>query len=495
MKSIKNRLFLQIGIIVVILILLFMSAYTLLFNPIYMAAAKNKLFNQYKYINKLNRDDYTTIEKELNDYNKGFYVDAFIHNNQGTLIYQSKEYLVDSDKLKQLDILPAYLEDIPSFLEISDEEKINNNMSFIWAHDYLLDTKTLNAIGTLDNGDHLVLRVRLIPSEISIVSTNRFAPIVGIMLFVIGMGFAYILSTTFTKPLIEMSKATTEISNLNFDTKCDVESKDELGQLAAKINLLSEKLKVTIENLNVRNSELNNEIIEKTKIDEQRKQLLNNVSHELKTPLTLMQSYADGLKLNVAQDHDKADYYCDVIIDETEKMNDLINNLLNINRLTFDDIIHVHTEVEIVAFLKGSLDKYSGILLNQNIDFIFNDIKPTIVYTNPKNFETVITNLIDNAIKYVDNNKQISVSLIDNDSTVSIEVYNSASLIPEDELEKIWDSFYKLDESRNRNVGGHGLGLSIIKAIQEADQLGYGVKNTNTGVLFWVEVRKATPYT
>jgi len=489
-KSIKNRLFLQVGLIVVLMIVLIMASYSLLFEVLYKNVAENKLFNAYEYINELHRSDYSTIKNELDRYTRGFYMDVFIHNAEGELIYQSKEYLIDGDKLKRLDILPSYLDDMPSFLEIYEEERINSSVSFFWAHDYLIDTETLNVIGVLDNGDHLILRVRLIPSEISVVASNRFVPIVGIVVFIIGLLFAYVLSITFTRPLIAMNKATTEISNLKFDITCPVDSKDEIGQLSEKINILSKKLKKTIEDLNIRNSELNNEIVEKTKIDERRRQLLNNVSHELKTPLTLMQSYADGLKLNVAKNHNKMDYYCDVIIDETENMNSLINQLLDINRISSGDITPVYAEIEIVDFTKKILGRYNDIIMSQNIRLEFNEIEPTLSYVDPKNLETVITNLLENAIKYVDDNKLMSISLIDSDSNIRVEVYNSADLIPKDSLEKLWDSFYKVDESRNRNVRGHGLGLSIIKAIQESDQMKYGVYNIEDGVTFWIEVRK-----
>jgi len=489
-KSIKNRLFLQVGIIVVLMIVLIMTSYALLFEVLYKNVAKTKLFNEYEYINELERSDYSTIKKELDKRTRGLYMDVFIHSSEGELLYQSKEYLIDSDKLKMLDILPSYLDDTPSFLEIYDEERINTSVSFFWAHDYLIDTETLNIIGNLDNGDHVILRVRLIPSEISVVASNRFVPIVGILVFIIGIVFAYILSITFTRPLIAMNKATTEISNLKFDIVCPVDSKDEIGQLAEKINILSQKLKMTIEDLNIRNNELNNEIAEKTKIDENRRQLLNNVSHELKTPLTLMQSYADGLRLNVAQNHNKVEYYCDVIVDETENMNSLINQLLDINRISSGDITPVHAEIEIVAFIRNLLNRYNDIVMNQNIHLEFNEIEPTLSYVDPKNLETVLSNLLENAIKYVDNNKKISISLIDIGSNIRVEVYNSTNSIPKDSLEKIWDSFYKVDESRNRNVRGHGLGLSIIKAIQESDQMKYGVYNIEDGVIFWIDVRK-----
>ncbi|MBT3319458.1 MAG: GHKL domain-containing protein [Clostridia bacterium] len=490
MKSIRIKLFLQIGVLIVLLIVLFMSAYSLLFEPIYMAVAKNKLLNQYRYINELERSEYDGIYKEFEKYNKGFNVDVFILDSQGDLQYQSKEYLISNDALETLGVLPTYPETLPSFFEVEQEEVINDNVSFFWANDSILDARTLNVIGNLNNGDHVILRVRLIPPEISIVSTNRFAPIVGIILLFAGMLFAYILSNKFTRPLITMNKVATELSNLNFETTCPVESKDEMGQLAQKINVLSNALKNAIGTLNVRNNELENQIKEKIKIDENRKQLLNNVSHELKTPLTLMQSYADGLKSNVAKDLDKVDYYCDVIIDETEKMNRLITDLLDINRIRFGDVVLNPAEFEIVSFIRSLKEKYQQRVEQESIQFSFEPIEPTMVIADQQKVDIVLSNYVNNAIKYVDDQKTISIRMTQTDQNVRIEVFNTCSHIPDEELPKLWDSFYKVDQSRDRNLGGHGLGLSIVKAIQEADGSGYGVQNQADGITFWMQVRK-----
>jgi len=449
------------------------------------------LFNLYEHVNALDRDDYNRLDNQLADYVQGFHMEAFIYDAKKKIIYQSKEYPTDNNESIFQTLLLPKIDEVSDYNKVIDEEHFNSKISFVWTQNDILDIKSISLVGTLDNEDYIVLRARLIPSEVSIIAATRFAPLIGLIVLAIGMILAYVLSNTFTKPLIEMNKTTHEISNLNFDVHCRVQSKDEVGQLAQTINWLSEKLNATIGNLNNRNDELKNEIVEKEKIDSNRKQLLNNVSHELKTPLTLMQSYADGLKLNIARDHNKVDYYCDVIIDETEKMNDMINKLLDINRIASGDISFVYTKVDVNTFVRQILMRYEDLISRQNIHFELNEIKATQIIADKDKLETVICNLLDNAIKYVDENKSISVTLMDNASEIVIEVHNTASAVSQEKLDKLWDSFYKIDESRNRDIAGHGLGLSIVKTIQESDHLKYGATNFNNGLTFWIEVRKA----
>ena len=278
------------------------------------------------------------------------------------------------------------------------------------------------------------------------------------------------------------------MKKLDFDTRCKVESNDELGQLAHSINEMSVELDNTIHSLNISNTELQQEIKEKIRIDEKRKQLLNNVSHELKTPLALMQGYAEGLKLNVAKNHNRVDFYCDVIVDETKKMNYLVQNLLNINQIEFGDEVLHKSEFEIVDFVDYIMEKYTPRFEENNIDVKLNLIDPTEVYADSFKAEQVLTNYLNNAIQYVDEHKEVRVTLSKVNNNVRIEVYNSCQPISNAELEKLWDSFYKRDKARTRETGGHGLGLSIVKAIQEASENDYGVRYEGNGITFWFEL-------
>ncbi|MCM1989540.1 sensor histidine kinase [Oceanirhabdus seepicola] len=417
-------------------------------------------------------------------------IDIFIEDPMGKLLYSSKSYAIGEDIDDLMKQIPPFKDGFHPPLDIKKEEIIKGNIKVVWAEDLFIGADFLHVMGTLDNNNSLLLRLPLISIEKSISLANNFSLLVGVILFLVGMFVAYILSKSFTRPILEMNKTTNDLKHLKFDTKCTVESNDELGQLAQSINELSLELDSTISSLNISNKELQQEIKDKIKIDEKRKQLLNNVSHELKTPLALMQGYAEGLKLNVAKNHNRVDFYCDVIMDEAKKMNQLVQNLLNINQIEFGDTSLHKTQFEIVEFVEYILEKYHDKFEANSLNVSFNSISPSMVFVDQLKTEQILTNYINNAIQYVDKNNIINITLENLKDKIRIEVYNSSQKIPEEELEKLWDSFYKMNTARTRDIGGHGLGLSIVKAIQEATGNAYGVRSEDFGVSFWFELDK-----
>jgi signal transduction histidine kinase len=302
------------------------------------------------------------------------------------------------------------------------------------------------------------------------------------------MIFAYLVSNYFTKPIREMNDVTKRMKNMNFDTSCKVLSNDEIGQLSQSINEMSIELSKTIKSLNNKNVQLEKEIKERCRLDEKRRTLLNNVSHELKTPLSIMQGYAEGLKLNVIKNKEKSNFYCDVIIDESVKMNTLVESLLNIDQMEFGDTVINKSSFEINEFIIQIFNIYEKILQDKNIHWQVNTINPIQVFGDNFMIERVFKNYITNAINYVDENLTLKVDVIKLEKHIRIEVFNTCKEIDDSDLEKIWDSFYKLDKARTREKGGHGLGLSIVKAIQESHKNSYGAKNVENGVCFWFEI-------
>ncbi|WP_432666766.1 histidine kinase dimerization/phospho-acceptor domain-containing protein [Wukongibacter baidiensis] len=490
MNSIKKKLFIQIGTLIVLFIGLLILANTYLLPPYYTNKKKAQLIDYYQQIDVLDTSEYEDSLASFVSIENASNVDILIYISREDIIYSSKSYLLDKNFKKKFGGMPDpnKKKGSPPPVEIRNEEYINDKIKFIWAKDIITGGENLILTGSLTNGHYIDLRLPLISVDTSVALANEFLIIVGLILFIIAMIFAYVVSNSFTRPILEMNKATLRMKKLDFDTRCKVESSDELGQLAHSINEMSVELDNTIHSLNISNTELQQEIKEKIRIDEKRKQLLNNVSHELKTPLALMQGYAEGLKLNVAKNHDRVDFYCDVIVDESKKMNHLVQNLLNINQIEFGDEILYKSEFEVVDFVEYIMEKYAPRFKENHIDVKLNLISPTEVYADSFKVEQVLTNYLNNAIQYVDERKAVCVTLLKENSTVRIEVYNSSQPINDAELEKLWDSFYKRDKARTRESGGHGLGLSIVKAIQEASGNDYGVRYEGSGITFWFEL-------
>lgn len=486
MNSIKKKLFLQIGSLIVLLIGLLILANTFLLKPFYIQKQKKQLLKHYDVINAIDVDGYSASYDVLSDIENKSHVTIIIKDNTGVL-YSTKFNFLDDTLIE-----PKLTPPPPKPYVIVQEKPINQQINWVWSEDER-KTRFLQIVGTLDNGNRIKISMPLMAINHSIDLANQFTLIIGILLFVIGMFIAYVLSQHFTKPILDMNRTTTALKHLHFGTACQVRSKDELGQLAQSINDMSIELRDTIHSLNHSNNELQKEVKQRIKIDEKRKQLLSNVSHELKTPIALLQGYAEGLKLNVAKNHNRTDFYCDVIVDEANKMNQLVQALLSVNQIEFGDIKIHETDFDIVDLVHYIVDKYHQHFEDHHLHVSFLPLnQPIGVHTDRLKMEQVLTNYINNAIQYVDDQKMIKIRMVDSEHHVRIEVYNSCTSIPEEELDKLWDSFYKLDKARTRALGGHGLGLSIVKAIQEALGNGYGVELNPNGICFWFEVAKCT---
>jgi signal transduction histidine kinase len=230
------------------------------------------------------------------------------------------------------------------------------------------------------------------------------------------------------------------------------------------------------------------DIQKKTEIDEMRKEFLSNVSHELKTPISLIQGYAEGLKENINEDEESKDYYCEVIMDEANKMNQMVKKLLSLNELEFGNGQVNFERFDLVALIHSILDSTEILFKQKEVTLYFDQKEPIFVWADEYLIEQVLTNYISNALNHVGGQKIIEIKLIPRDDTVRIAVFNTGENIPEDELDKIWIKFYKVDKARTREYGGSGIGLSIVKAIMNSHNRECGVINRPVGVEFWFEL-------
>ena len=227
---------------------------------------------------------------------------------------------------------------------------------------------------------------------------------------------------------------------------------------------------------------------EKEAVANMRKEFSANVSHELKTPIALIQGYAEGLKEGVNDDPESREFYCDVIMDEASKMNQMVKNLLTLNQLEFGNDEVEFARFDIAALVRGVIAS-CDILIQQagaSVDFVSEE--KVYVWGDEFKTEQVVRNYLTNAIHHVDNEKRIEVRIVSSDGKVRVSVFNSGKPIPEEDVPKLWDKFYKVDKAHTREYGGNGIGLSIVKAIMESFHQGYGVKNYDNGVEFWFEL-------
>lgn len=334
----------------------------------------------------------------------------------------------------------------------------------------------------------ILLRTNKESIEESVALANEFLAYIGIAVVVLGTVIMFIISRKFTKPILEMSDLAKRMSELEFDKKYKVKTKDELGELGSSINLLSDKLEAAISELKQANNELLLDLQKKTEIDDMRKEFLSNVSHELKTPISLIQGYAEGLKENVNDDEESRSFYCEVIMDEASKMNQMVKKLLSLNELEFGNNQINFERFDITSLIKAVLDSVDILFKQKNVILYFEQKEPVFVWADEYLIEQVLTNYISNALNHVSGHKIIEVKLIQRDDVVRVAVFNTGDNIPDEEMDKIWVKFYKVDKARTREYGGSGIGLSIVKAIMNSHNMDCGVINRQTGVEFWFEL-------
>lgn len=343
----------------------------------------------------------------------------------------------------------------------------------------------------LEDNNILVLQTSIASIQESVKIAKDFYIYIGIISLIIGTIIAFLFSRRFTKPIIELNSVAKGMAKLDFSKKYKIQSKDEIGELGETINYLSDQLDITISELNEANKKLREDIEKEREIDRMRKEFISNVSHELKTPIALIQGYAEGLNDNVAEDIESRNFYCEVIMDEAYKMGKLVKDLL-----TLSQIESGNKKLQIEIFDIGSLsekvyNKYIPIFKDKNIDAILEKSgKIFEVKGDLSKIEQVLVNFINNAINHIDGSRKINIRIKEYDEKIRVGVYNTGKNIPKEEIERIWDSFYKIDKARSREYGGTGLGLSIVKGILKLHNTLSGVLNRDEGVEFWFELRK-----
>lgn len=480
MTSIRRKLFIQIGSLVILLIGSLFLVNTLFLEDFYAWGKKRELIETYNIINQLDETEYTYDNITLNKVNQKSRFDVIIGTNEKEMIFTTNTKI---DKL--VSVFTVKDPRGPKFV-VEKVEDLNNQSKIIWARDDNNGMKLMLLEGYLDNGHFVALHFPLASIQPNILIVNQFLLIIGSIIFILSLGLAYLISKSFTQPILNMNKVTKDMIQLNFDQKCQVNSNDEIGQLSESINELSGELSAAMDELKVKNKALEVKVDEKKLLAQKRKELLSNVSHELKTPLALITGYAEGLPIMAQENPSNMLTYGEIILDEARKMNTLIERILDVdqiesghllvNQINFDlnDTINQHIKgLEALANERGLLINYTS--------------QPCMVHADKLLMDRVISNLLTNAL-YHSKSHEIQVFLTQEKDHVILNVSNVSDFENPSQLDNLFDSFYKHDQARTRHKGGHGLGLSIVKAIMQAHDLPYGVKLEEQTISFWIQI-------
>lgn len=352
--------------------------------------------------------------------------------------------------------------------------------------DKRISTTYLEMWGQMKNGQFFLMQTPMESIKAAAKLSSLFYIFIGIIVMAVAGVASWLVMKRYTQPIRQLNTLSKKMAGLDFEARYTGQTDDEIGQLGASFNKMSDELERTISELKTANVELQRDNEKKTQIDEVRTEFLNNVTHELKTPIALIQGYAEGLKDNIAEDEESRNFYADVIIDESAKMNNMVKQLLTLNRLEFGNDVVEMEHFDLTQLIAGVI-KGMQVMIEENhatVSFPYQD--PVYVWGDEFKIEEVVTNYMSNACHHVNGERKISVTMEPEDAdTIRITVFNTGDPIPEDSLGRVFEKFYKVDKARTRAYGGSGIGLSIVKAIMDGHHQKYGVENRENGVAFY----------
>ncbi|MCR5160291.1 MAG: HAMP domain-containing histidine kinase [Lachnospiraceae bacterium] len=456
----------------------------------------NKLYFEKFYTHRLENTletAYAQIDEHITDqgFDRGFFTGPFTQmcnsNNMNVVVVDENYTTVIGNSTLIAARIWGYVvagdNDDAEILITKDNYIIQKKL------DPVMNMRFLEMWGTLSSGYRFMFRIPLSSISASAEIATRFILYVNLVAIIICAILIIWLSGTIARPIRELTDLAKRMANLDFDARYTSGGEDEIGQLGEHFNHMSQTLEKTISQLKSANARLQKDIDQKIQIDEMRKEFLSNVSHELKTPIALIQGYAEGLRECINDDDPESrTYYCDVIIDEAAKMNSLVGKLLTLNQLEFGEDRLEMERFDIAELISGKLQSSRILAEQKGASLTYEGETSLHVWGDQFKIEEVLTNYISNAINHVDGDMKITIRAERAGDKARISVINTGEPIPEQEIDKIWIKFYKVDKARTREYGGSGVGLSIVKAIMESHQQKFGAENTPDGVRFWFEL-------
>ena len=444
MSSIRNKLFFLIASVIT-MIMFFMVA----FNEVYFE----------KYFLKIKKNQLFYLANEIKDPRSLIDLSAIEEKNN------IKIYIINE----------RYLNDIDVSLSKEDmTELFENPKKFVFR---LTDTsfsldKELTIITSYNKNQLLIISTPFSSVKEPVNIITSFHLKIVLTALVLGYVLSIILSRIITASIIDMGETAKRVAKLDFSQEFKSYSKDEIGILGENLNIMSAQLKDSIE-------KLQEDIEKERKIDKMRKEFISSVSHELKTPIAIINNYCEGLKEGIADDKETADFYLDVIMEETENMNKLVQSLLFLSRAERGFITFNSERFNIKEIVENEVKRAEN--LNTEDKKVIVDIKDKFFVGDKEQLTAVIKNLVENRFKDVEPEGEIIIKSENNRFTIG-----NTSHISEKEIENIWLPFYRADKARDRKLGT-GLGLAIVKEILESHKLKYGVYKEDDKIIFWFE--------
>ncbi|MBQ1989173.1 MAG: HAMP domain-containing protein [Clostridia bacterium] len=475
------NIFIRIAVIFAVFVLVLCVSNVSFLVKFFSNKEKSALKEQLDVVSKLDFDDSSAVIKKVGEINEKYNFDVEIYDSDGSILYTTHGgQMLDYFHLHSEKFHMSHEKMYPV-----ESETLSGGIVFETAVRPFDKTEYLLCRKEIDKNLFAEVRVQkqLISNSASI--ANEFIVIVSSVCFLISIIWVLVFARKFSKPITQMSKITHDMSNLNFERRLDIKRNDEIGELARSINHLSSSLSDALEDLKATNRKLLSDIELERQLDVMRRGFVANVSHELKTPISIISGYAEGLKLNINEESKEA--YCNTIIEESHRMNQLVLSILELSRYESGQIPLNKQNFDVSVIAK---DMGKRITAGKNILFENQIPADTFVYADQLQIEQVFKSLLENAVSHTPENGEIRISITEKEGIYKISVFNSGNQIPSEIMPQIWQSFFRGDKSHKRDSSRFGLGLSIVSAIMKMHGRNCGVNNAENGVEFWFEVEK-----
>lgn len=495
-ETLSKKIFLITFIFLVCFMALTLLFQTFIFEDFYQQKKTKSLSNQIEEFSEKNSfkiNDTNRLYSALRDFENENNSKIAIFSVDGKLRYISSDLENNKENTKMLtEFCSSLLNNNDVLMKLFTSDRPISTTFFTNNH----KTKNIGVatpISIDSKNDAIVLCVSSVQPIIEASNViSEFYVYIFIGIFFICLIISSIFSNLVTHPLKNINNIAIKMSKMDFSEKCETNRDDEIGNLAKTLNFLSTNLKASLEDLKEKNKKLEKDIEKERKLETMRKDFIASVSHELKTPIGIIEGYAEGIKDGIVSGDDVL-VYLETIIDESKKMGKLVSNMLELSKLE-SGVIKPQFEVfNINRLINNVVKKLKPECLEKNLKIEFSpETEYSYVNADVFQMEQVLTNVITNAIKYTPENNDIKVSIKDaSDDYFNISVLNTGISIPEGENINLFNKFYKLDKSRNRKTNSTGLGLSIVKNILDLHHFKYDLKNVADGVLFEFFLKKA----
>ena len=420
------------------------------------------------------RDAFTRVDSLLNGGSEQLETELYRLNgneNIKTIIWSRSTVLYNFrvGETMQVQLPSLDLENGTYVIQVSENERLQSN--------------DITLAGRFSNGYSVIMQTPIAAIEKSVDITNQFLLISGTVTLIIGVLLMLAVSRSFTRPIRALSRVAGSVARLDFSDRYTGRGHDELDELGNSINAMSQALENTVRQLQEDNER-------KTKESEARKAFIANVSHELKTPIALIQTYAEGLREGIADDEEMRNSYCEVIEDEAQNMSDMIRRMTTLMQLQTGDGSLSTAPFDWAAMARELLRRHAPQFEERGLTVEGPPEAQTAwVVGDASLIENVVSNYLSNALHHTGEGGTVRIAFTPlANGRCRLSVFNSGRNIPQEELSRIWEAFYKVDKARTRAYGGSGIGLSVVAAIMEAHHQAYGVQNHPGGVEFYCEL-------